>query len=89
MKQSLPEAEAQDEARGRAPARRAQAPAHRPRLGRACSTASTVDYYGTPTPLNQVATADRGRRHDAGRAAVGPDADPGDRAGDPQVATSA
>ena len=45
-----------------------------------------VDYYGTPTPLNQVASLQRRRRAPHHHQAVGEVADPRDREGDPRGA---
>ena len=45
-----------------------------------------VDYYGTPTPLNQVASVDGRRRAPHHRQALGALADPRDREGDPRGA---
>ena len=45
----------------------------------------TIDYYGTPTPLKNMATINAPEPRLADRAAVRPDADAGDREGDPGV----
>ena len=43
-----------------------------------------VDYYGTPTPINQVGERDPARRAHHRRHAVGEEDVPGDREGDPR-----
>ena len=48
-----------------------------------------IDYYGTPTPLKNLATISVARAAPADDPAVRPDGDQADRAGDPWSPTSA
>ena len=56
---------------------------------RPCSAASSVEYYGTQVPLNQLASISVPGAAPAAGPAVRQDGDRGDREGDPGPATSA